>query len=161
MSRQMFRALAATATSAQWQCRVLVRGAQGRLRRVCLYGGAGDRGPGRLREALRLVPHARPERQHRDSSARRCGLHRHVGQPQHKGPVRLHVRRDAVRRPSLSSETYTEITAYILQSNGAVAGERALSAATIAPIGSLTAARPTRPAVATAPAAGNAATPAP
>lgn len=62
---------------------------------------------------------------------------------------------------SLSSDTYTEITAFILEFNGAVAGERALTATTIAPIGSLTAARPTQPAVATAPAAGNAAIPSP
>ena len=62
---------------------------------------------------------------------------------------------------SLSSDTYTDITAFILEFNGAVAGERALSATTIAPIGSLTAARPTRPALATAAASGNAATPAP
>jgi mono/diheme cytochrome c family protein len=62
---------------------------------------------------------------------------------------------------SLSSETYADITAFILEFNGAVAGERALSATTSAPIGSLMAARPAQPAVTTAPAAGNAATPAP
>ena len=45
--------------------------------------------------------------------------------------------------PSLSVEDYTTITAYILQSNGAVAGEHALSASTTARIGSLKAARPT------------------
>lgn len=39
--------------------------------------------------------------------------------------------------PSLTTEAYTEIAAYILQSNGAVAGESALSAVTTAPIGGL------------------------
>ena len=33
-------------------------------------------------------------------------------------------------QPSLTTEAYTEITAFILQSNGAVAGETALSAST-------------------------------
>ena len=41
-------------------------------------------------------------------------------------------------RPSLSAEEYTSILAYILQSNGAVAGERELSASTVAEISSLT-----------------------
>ena len=40
--------------------------------------------------------------------------------------------------PSLSAETYTSIAAYILQSNGAVAGTEALSPSTVAPIGSVT-----------------------
>ena len=42
-------------------------------------------------------------------------------------------------QPSLTTDAYTEITAFILQSNGAVAGETALSAATAAPIRDLTA----------------------
>src|SRR5687768_5187760 len=44
---------------------------------------------------------------------------------------------------SLSVEAYTTITAYILQFNGAVAGEQELSASTAAKISSLTAARTT------------------
>ena len=36
--------------------------------------------------------------------------------------------------PSLSTETYTLITAYVLQSNGATGGTEALSATTVAPI---------------------------
>ena len=39
--------------------------------------------------------------------------------------------------PSLSVEAYTTITAYILQSNGAVAGDEALTASTAVRIGSL------------------------
>ena len=46
--------------------------------------------------------------------------------------------------PSLSVESYTLITAYILQANGGVAGAEALSASTVAPIGSVTA-PPSRP----------------
>ena len=46
--------------------------------------------------------------------------------------------------PSLSVESYTSITAYILQANGGVAGTDALSASTVAPIGSVTAS-PRRP----------------
>ena len=46
--------------------------------------------------------------------------------------------------PSLSVESYTSITAYILQANGGVAGADALSASTVAPIGSVTA-PPRRP----------------
>jgi mono/diheme cytochrome c family protein len=42
-------------------------------------------------------------------------------------------------QPSLTTEAYAEITAFILQSNGAVAGESALSASTAVPLGSLTA----------------------
>mgnify|MGYP003395839791 CR=1 FL=1 len=49
--------------------------------------------------------------------------------------------------PSLSVDAYTEITAYILLFNGAVAGEGALSASTAVPIGSLMAARVAAPAV--------------
>jgi cytochrome c553 len=41
--------------------------------------------------------------------------------------------------PSLSVDSYTSIAAFILQSNGAVAGADALSAATVVPIGSVTA----------------------
>jgi hypothetical protein len=48
-------------------------------------------------------------------------------------------------QPSLTTEAYTEITAFILRSNGAMAGESALSASTSAPIGGLTAARATPP----------------
>jgi len=40
-------------------------------------------------------------------------------------------------QPSLTTEAYTEITAFILQSNGAVAGETALSASTAVIIGDL------------------------
>ena len=40
--------------------------------------------------------------------------------------------------PSLTVAEYTSIAAYILQFNGAVAGERELSASTVAQIGSLT-----------------------
>jgi mono/diheme cytochrome c family protein len=43
--------------------------------------------------------------------------------------------------PSLSVESYLAITAYIFQSNGAVAGSDALSASTAAPIGAVTASR--------------------
>jgi hypothetical protein len=43
-------------------------------------------------------------------------------------------------QPSLTTEAYTEITAFILQSNGAVAGETALSASTAVIIGDLVAA---------------------
>lgn len=46
--------------------------------------------------------------------------------------------------PSLSVESYTSITAYILQANGGVAGADALSASTVAPIGSVTSS-PRRP----------------
>jgi mono/diheme cytochrome c family protein len=46
--------------------------------------------------------------------------------------------------PSLSPESYTSILAYILQSNGAVAGADALSASTVVSIGSVTA-PPTSP----------------
>ena len=46
--------------------------------------------------------------------------------------------------PSLSVESYTSITAYILQANGGVAGTDALSASTVEPIGSATAS-PRRP----------------
>lgn len=49
--------------------------------------------------------------------------------------------------PSLSADTYTEIVAYLLQSNGAVAGAQALTATTAVPIGSVTAARVRPPAV--------------
>ena len=45
-------------------------------------------------------------------------------------------------RPSLSAQEYTSILAYILQSNGAVAGTEALSATTVVPIGSVTTANP-------------------
>ena len=45
-------------------------------------------------------------------------------------------------QPSLTTEAYTEITAFILQSNGAVAGEIALSASTAVPIGGLITATP-------------------
>ena len=41
--------------------------------------------------------------------------------------------------PSLSADEYAAITAYVLQSNGAVAGTDALSAMTAVPIGSVTA----------------------
>jgi len=44
--------------------------------------------------------------------------------------------------PSLTTEAYTEITAYILQSNGAVAGESPLSATTVEPIGGLMSSAP-------------------
>jgi hypothetical protein len=59
--------------------------------------------------------------------------------------------------PSLPAETYASIAAYILQSNGAVAGPEALSASTAARIGSLTAvspapARPATPSRGSAPA---------
>jgi len=40
-------------------------------------------------------------------------------------------------QPSLTTEAYTEITAFILQSNGAVAGETTLSASTAVIIGDL------------------------
>jgi mono/diheme cytochrome c family protein len=40
--------------------------------------------------------------------------------------------------PSLTKEKYEEITAYILQSNGAVPGSQPLTASTAVPIGSLT-----------------------
>ena len=43
--------------------------------------------------------------------------------------------------PSLSTEAYTEITAYILQVNGAVAGESVMSASTAVTIGNLVATR--------------------
>ena len=43
-------------------------------------------------------------------------------------------------QPSLTKDAYTEITAFILQSNGAVAGETALSASTAVIIGDLVAA---------------------
>ena len=49
--------------------------------------------------------------------------------------------------PSLSTETYTLIAAYILQSNGAAAGTEALSPSTVAPIVSLTAVHLTPPTV--------------
>ena len=42
--------------------------------------------------------------------------------------------------PSLSADEYAGILAYILQSNGAVAGSDALSASTVVPIGGVTAA---------------------
>jgi mono/diheme cytochrome c family protein len=48
--------------------------------------------------------------------------------------------------PSLSADAYAEVLAYILQVNGAVAGESALSATTAVPIGSVTAVRATPPA---------------
>jgi hypothetical protein len=41
--------------------------------------------------------------------------------------------------PSLSVERYVAITAYILQSNGAVAGEEALSVSTVVTIGAVAA----------------------
>ena len=41
--------------------------------------------------------------------------------------------------PSLSTEAYESITAYILESNGAVAGAQALRASTAVPIASVTA----------------------
>ena len=43
--------------------------------------------------------------------------------------------------PSLSTEAYESITAYILESNGAVAGAQALRASTAVPIASVTAVR--------------------
>ena len=43
--------------------------------------------------------------------------------------------------PSLSVETYTAITAYVLQANGGVAGTNALSGSTVAPIATVTAIR--------------------
>ena len=51
---------------------------------IRLYGRAGDRGPGRVRKALRLLPHAGSERQHGDSSACGRGVHRHMGHAQHQ-----------------------------------------------------------------------------
>ena len=48
--------------------------------------------------------------------------------------------------PSLSADTYSEVLAYILQVNGAVAGDATLSATTAVPIGSVTAARVPTPA---------------
>jgi mono/diheme cytochrome c family protein len=44
--------------------------------------------------------------------------------------------------PSLDPDTYTSITAFILSSNGAVAGTEKLSALTAVPIGTVTAKRP-------------------
>jgi mono/diheme cytochrome c family protein len=41
--------------------------------------------------------------------------------------------------PSLSLESYTAITAYILQANGGIAGPSALTGSTAVPIGSVTA----------------------
>jgi mono/diheme cytochrome c family protein len=41
--------------------------------------------------------------------------------------------------PSLDADTYTSITAYVLSSNGGVAGEEKLSALTAVPIGNVTA----------------------
>jgi mono/diheme cytochrome c family protein len=55
-------------------------------------------------------------------------------------------------RPSLSADAYTSILAYILQSNGAVAGTQSLSATTVVPIDSVTAARATPPALPAQPA---------
>jgi mono/diheme cytochrome c family protein len=43
--------------------------------------------------------------------------------------------------PSLSPESYTVITAYILQANGGVAGDSALTGSTAVAIGSVTAAK--------------------
>jgi hypothetical protein len=40
-------------------------------------------------------------------------------------------------QPSLTTEAYTEITAFILQSNGAGAGDTELAPSTAAPIGGL------------------------
>lgn len=48
-------------------------------------------------------------------------------------------------RPSLSTEAYASILAYILESNGAVACTQELSATTIVPIGSVTATGVTPP----------------
>lgn len=45
-------------------------------------------------------------------------------------------------RPSLSVEAYTSILAYVLQANGAVAGESELTASTAVPINSLLPAAP-------------------
>jgi mono/diheme cytochrome c family protein len=39
--------------------------------------------------------------------------------------------------PSLEPDTYTVITAYVLQANGAVAGEEKLTAMTVVPMGSV------------------------
>jgi mono/diheme cytochrome c family protein len=47
--------------------------------------------------------------------------------------------------PSLTTESYESIAAYILQSNGAPAGSRALSATTAVPIGSVIPSRSTPP----------------
>lgn len=44
-----------------------------------------------------------------------------------------------VGEPSLSVESYTSITAYIMQANGGVAGENALTPSTVATIGTVTA----------------------
>lgn len=49
--------------------------------------------------------------------------------------------------PSLSTETYTSIAAYILESNGAAAGTEALTPSTVAPIVSLASAHLTPAAV--------------
>jgi cytochrome c2 len=46
--------------------------------------------------------------------------------------------------PSLSTETYESIEAFILQSNGALAGPQTLRSSTSVPIASLTASRSTR-----------------
>jgi mono/diheme cytochrome c family protein len=53
--------------------------------------------------------------------------------------------------PSLDKETYTLIAAYILQSNGAVAGTEALSATTVASIVNVTAHAPPGEGAASAP----------
>ena len=45
--------------------------------------------------------------------------------------------------PSLSSETYAAITAYILQFNGAIAGSEALTTSTVVPIRSVATRRST------------------
>ena len=58
------------------------------------------------------------------------------GQPQHEGSLRL-PRSDAVRRAIVTPEAYTAITAYILQSNGGVAGPSALTGSTAVPIGNV------------------------
>jgi hypothetical protein len=43
--------------------------------------------------------------------------------------------------PSLDADTYTSITAYVLSSNGGVAGQDKLTALTAVPIGTVTAKR--------------------
>ena len=90
-----------------------------------LHGGASRGRQGRLRQKLRLLPRRHAQRQRIRQRAARRHLHQQLGRPQRRRALQLHEREDAARRPgSLGAETYAQIAAFLLQSNGVQPGEK-------------------------------------
>ena len=90
-----------------------------------------------LRRELRELPHGRPRRPQRSAAARRQQLHEHLAQRDRRRICSSSSSRRC-RRPARTCRAaqYLAVTAYILQANGAPAGEAALTATTAVPIGS-------------------------